>query len=806
MIGTPVLSVLSCVLVATSGTFVTSPSLAPKASLVSFTATTTTTSFFSKVTSLCSSPFPSVESVPSSTTTTRRPSSNERSDVDAVDENSDVGTPKNKRKTTTSTASTTQRRRDAGGGGKSNKNDVDADDARGAALLLQGVSVWRGPSQILRDLNWRIEPRSKWGLVGSNGSGKSTCLQSIVGDLSPSEGRIAIGVRGGKASIGYLRQTAVAGSRKTVFDEATSGMIELQRAKMELDEALANPDADGTRIDRAYSRFESLGGYQMEGRVAAVLRGLGFNDPKSRRCDELSGGWQVRVALARLLLSEPSICLLDEPGNHLDAAAKRWLAGYLAEYDGPGALVLVTHDPSLLRSVQHIAELVPGGPAAGGGSALHTYKSCTYQQYLDLKKSRAEAAQVEYEKNVEKVAKLQAFVDRFGASATKASAAQSRVKQIEKMRDQGLLDKPSTSIVAARFRPSLILAEPPSSMGDALVCFEGAHVGHGNATLISDVNLEITKGMRLLVRGPNGAGKSTILHALRGTLPILKGNRHENPQLRLGMFTQDLALELDPDARAVDVVTEYARSGPDGDIAVSSEQARGALGRLGLSGDKASRQVRDLSGGERARVCLAMFALKPSNLYLLDEPSNHLDVECVECLSEALGSWDTSKGNGPRSGALVVVSHDRHFCQQLDFTHVATVQNGRLILEQRNSVESDWMVDGMSDGSAPLSTSLEKSGCSDESSKNGVIGESSTDAKRRKQAYNAPKRIAKIEELIASLEDIIASIDADMLANGSDVGKLVDLSKEKEKLETQVSAYMDEWEQLEELLSSFAVS
>jgi ATPase subunit of ABC transporter with duplicated ATPase domains len=279
------------------------------------------------------------------------------------------------------------------------------------------------------------------------------------------------------------------------------------------------------------------------------------------------------------------------------------------------------------------------------------------------------------------------------------------------------------------------------------------------------------------------------------------------------MFTQDLAQELDPGTRAVDVVTEHARRGPEGDVTVSEERARGALGRLGLSGEKAVRRIRDLSGGERARVCLAMFALRPSNLYLLDEPSNHLDAECVQCLSEAVSAWGvgkTSRGrsstsNSPRSGALVVVSHDRHFCQQLDFTHVATVQNGRLTVEQRNAVESDWIVGGMSEGATSKSAPTD-SAANSGSANEGSAAESSIDSKRRKQAYNAPKRIAKIEELVASLEKRIAVIDAEMLSNGSDAGKLLDLGKEKTALEVQVGAYMDEWDELEALLGLVATS
>ena len=384
---------------------------------------------------------------------------------------------------------------------------------------------------------------------------------------------------------------------------------------------------DWEALERSTARFEAVGGYQRDRKVAAVLKGLGFADFDAR-CDALSGGWQMRVAFARQLLSEPTLSLLDEPGNHLDAAAKRWLARYLADYDGAGSMILVTHDVELLKSMDHIAEVVPGG----NGGSLQIYKSCNYEQYLRLKEQRAAAAVSGYERNREKAAKLQAFVDRFGASATKASAAQSRVKQLEKMQREGLLDAPTESIVARRFRPAMKLPDPPRAVGDTLLRLKGADLGYDGELLVSAVNLEIAKGMKLLIRGPNGGGKSTLLHSLRGTLPLLAGERRENPDLRLGVFTQDLAQELDASARAVDLVTAYAREGSDGDISVSEQEARSAMGRLGLQGEKPLRRICDLSGGEKARVALAMFALKPSNVYFLDEPSNHLDIEWYVCV------------------------------------------------------------------------------------------------------------------------------------------------------------------------------
>ena len=252
-----------------------------------------------------------------------------------------------------------------------------------------------------------------------------------------------------------------------------------------------------------------------------------------------------------------------------------------------------------------------------------------------------------------------------------------------------------------RFKPTMILPNPPKAVGATLVELRNAVIGYDPTTpLVHNVNVEITKGMKLLIRGPNGSGKSTCLHSIRGSLPLISGERIENPALRLGMFTQDLAQELDTTVRAVDIVTAYARTGIDGDISVSDQDARNAMGRLGLQGEKALRRIADLSGGEKARVALAMFALKPSNVYFLDEPSNHLDIECVEALSDAISSW-----SGDKVGALVVVSHDRNFCEKINFTHVATVRDGKFTIEERPARDSDWIIQSLSE--ATIATSIQ---------------------------------------------------------------------------------------------------
>jgi len=259
---------------------------------------------------------------------------------------------------------------------------------------------------------------------------------------------------------------------------------------------------------------------------------------------------------------------------------------------------------------------------------------------------------------------------------------------LEKMKAEGKLDAPPAAIVTTARIPTLQLPPPPKPHGENLLVMKDAVIGYDpeEEPLLKNINLTIPRGMKLLLRGPNGAGKSTLLKALRGNVPemIQSGERTENIQLKLGVFTQDLAQELDKQARAVDLVTAHARTGMDGDITVSDERARNVMGGLGLGGEKPLRKIEALSGGEKARVALSMFALKASNLLMLDEPSNHLDVGCIQGLANALSGW------GGKDGSYVIISHDREFCEKVGFTHIGTVMDGKLLLEQRDLRDSDW--------------------------------------------------------------------------------------------------------------------
>ena len=463
--------------------------------------------------------------------------------------------------------------------------------------------------------------------VGINGAGKSTLLGAITGTVRMDQGQALVH---SNIRVGYLRQSAVSGSTKTVYEEAKSEMTFIEDAREELEKVtklVEDGDYSEAALDNlatAQENFQVLGGYEQEQMVDTVLKGLGFAPEDSDAlCVDFSGGWQMRIALARLLLSKPSLLLLDEPSNHLDSAAKDWLGKYIAKYDG--SVVLVSHDVALMNvSVNSIAEITAG--------TLLEYRSCTYEKYLEEKEFRALSAQAEYEKNLEEAANLQKFIDKFGAG-TKSKSAQSRVKMLEKMKKEGKLDPPAVAVVSSTRIPQLVLPPPPKPHGENLLVLKDASIGYdeNEEPLLKNINLTIPRGMKLLLRGPNGAGKSTLLKALRGNVQhmIQKGTRTENEQLKLGVFTQDLAQELDKNSRAVDLVTSYARDGADGDITVTDEMARNVMGRLGLGGEKPLRMVAALSGGEKARVALSMFALKASNLLMLDEPSNVSVIDIV---------------------------------------------------------------------------------------------------------------------------------------------------------------------------------
>eukprot|EP01038_Epipyxis_sp_PR26KG_P010570 gene10570-14198_t len=555
----------------------------------------------------------------------------------------------------------------------------------GAAMQIEKAYLSIGNNDLISDINWTILPKERWALVGNNGAGKSTLLKALTGyggeNVQIREGSVAVAK---KARMGYLEQKGVSGSILTVKEEVSSRMDRLKAATNSLEAAevaVSNGDSSDEALQNlsdAAVEFEAAGGYTVNQKISTVLKGLGFiDDDFNRKCSEFSGGWQMRIALARLLLSEPDLLILDEPTNHLDKGAREWLGKYLSTYDG--TLLVVSHDTNLLQAaVSSIAEV--------RGGKIELYKSRSHDQWQLEREERVRNAQALFEANQKEIARLQVFVDRFGAKTMGASMAQSRLKTIEKLENSG----PEAPIVTDGPPPVLRLPPPPRGsqklleLRDVSLAWktEDENNDNNNQTppkmIINNCNVKIERGMRIVVRGPNGAGKSTLLTALSGKLSPYSGERLEGDGLELGVFTQDLAQDLDQEALAVDVVTKMVRQY---DASLSDEKARSVLGALGLIGAKAIRKVGHLSGGEKARVALASFVLIPHNLLLLDEPSNHLDVTTLKVLTEALKKFE---------GSVVVISHDREFLEQLEPTHVITVRGGIVNMEERGLREDDW--------------------------------------------------------------------------------------------------------------------
>jgi len=583
-------------------------------------------------------------------------------------------------------------------------------------LSVTEVAVGVADNTLISKLNWNVMPGDRWAIVGENGCGKSTLLKALTGTLPEllMEGSIKVmpGVR-----LGYLEQTAVSGATTSVKSEVMSRMTEYQEALGELQESedacTSGSECELERLEAATGAFEACGGYTVEARVGAVLKGLGFQPADyDKPCDSFSGGWQMRIALARLLLSEPELLVLDEPTNHLDAAARRWLGEYVGGYEG--TVLLVSHDEAMVRrAVSSIAEV--------RGGEVEQYKSMGYDKFLVERSERAKRALAEYAALEKERDKMQDFIDRMGAKASKATQAQDRVKKLQKLEERMKL--PAFVEAEGGRGPRLTLAKPPpcgqwplelkdASFGyakipaSALAASAGTAVNAGTSSaasassgqeeeetvvvaawhpsqcVVRGANLKIEKGMRVVIRGPNGAGKSTLLKALAGSLPLASApsGRIEDERLSLGMFAQDLAQELPGNMAAVDYVCQSARQY---DALLSDTEVRTIMGTLGLTGPKATRPIGTLSGGEKARVALATFCLTPHNVLLLDEPTNHLDVGAVACLLDALERYP---------GTVLVVSHDRPFCEAVACTHVAFVAHGKVNMEERSLNEADWTV------------------------------------------------------------------------------------------------------------------
>jgi ATP-binding cassette, subfamily F, member 3 len=529
-------------------------------------------------------------------------------------------------------------------------------------IQLQELTKSFGDRVLFDHVTWQITDRERVGLCGPNGAGKTTLLRMMAGLDEPDSGGV---LKPSALTVGYLPQDGLTHAGRTVFEEVSSAFEALLAVKTEmhdLEQRLGDPsiperdhDAMLERYSDLQDRFRMGDGYSIELKTATVLQGLGFATSDFERPTEtFSGGWQMRLALAKLLLGQPNLLLLDEPTNHLDLEARNWLEEYLNAY--PYAVILVSHDRYFLDSVvTRIADLTL--------RTLTDYHT-NYSGYLAEHHERIEALRKAKREQDEEVARVKMFIDRFRYQATKASQVQSRIKQLEKI----------TPIEVPPERKKIHFDFPVyAKSGRTVLELKHVRKAYGDISVFRDVNLHVERGDRIALVGPNGVGKSTLMRMLSAEEPPDGGERIEGHNIVMQYFAQDEATRMDPKPTVYETLAS-------GSPLHAVPAIRNILGGFLFSGDDVYKRVRVLSGGERTRLAVARMLLRPSNLLLLDEPTNHLDLDSKEVLLDALVDY---------GGTLIFVSHDRYFVERLA-TKIIDVGHGTAIVYPGTYKEFLW--------------------------------------------------------------------------------------------------------------------
>jgi ATP-binding cassette subfamily F protein 3 len=648
-----------------------------------------------------------------------------------------------------------------------------------------------GHKLLFENVDWLITPQDRIGLVGANGTGKSTVMKILAGLETLDYGSITI-AKG--ISAGYLPQDGLTLAGQTVFAECMSVFDELRAMEQEMEgltrsmAELSHESPEYSQVADRYHRleheFQTRDGYAIEARVGTVLTGLGFRkEDWTRLTDEFSGGWQMRLALAKLLLQQPNLLLLDEPTNHLDLEARNWLEEYLDAY--PYAFVLISHDRYFLDvTVKKTVEI--------WNKQVFFYTG-NYDKYLAEKTQRREQLEAAYRNQRERIEQLEAFISRFRYQATKAKQVQSRIKELEKMeRVEIPLEEKTIHFSFPQPKPS----------GRIVAEFKNVAKSYGPKEVFRNVNFMIERGDRVALVGVNGAGKSTLIKLLAGTEPLSAGEYKPGHNVDTDYFAQDQYKELNQDARILDDISDLsARS--------TQTELRSLLGCFLFQADDVFKRIGVLSGGERGRYALLRLLLHPANFLLLDEPTNHLDMRAKDVLLEALAAY---------SGTVVLVSHDRYFIDKLA-TRVFEVGDGRVEVYPGNYEDYLWRKQGRSAHEPTLADvpgressrkepSMAASGhaARPTESGNGNQGPSPNVADESKGKRLNPIKRKQMEDRLKELEEEIARSESAMAQCETALLTFVSAQETQKKtqelaaLRADVADLMTEWEQVSQAL------
>jgi ATP-binding cassette, subfamily F, member 3 len=632
-------------------------------------------------------------------------------------------------------------------------------------ISVNNISVLFGGEPLFENISFLINKQDRIGLAGRNGAGKSTMLKLIVGLNNPTSGEIA---RPTDIKMAYLPQDLIHKNGKTVMEEAKEAFFEINEMNDRMNfltkELETRTDyesnAYGKIIDEVTEishRLEIFGGGDMEGETEKILLGLGFTRADfSRLTDDFSGGWRMRIELAKLLLQKPDVLLLDEPTNHLDIESIQWLEDFLQSFEG--AVVLISHDKIFLDNItKRTIEIVSG--------KIYDYKA-NYTRYLELRKERKQQVENAVKNQQKYIEQTQTLIDKYKAKASKASFAQSLMKKLDRL---DIIEAEDDDQASMHFR-----FPPPASSGKIISRVENVGKSYGEKLIFKNADLVIERGDKVAFVGKNGEGKSTLIKIINKLIPY-DGNVEIGHNVKIGYFAQTQADELDGNLTVFETIDELAA----GEI---RKNVRNLLGAFLFSGDDVDKKVKVLSGGERNRLALCKLLLEPYNLLVLDEPTNHLDIKSKEILKRALVNFE---------GTVIIVSHDRDFLQDLtNKVYEFRNQQVKEVIGTINEYLAQRKLDRLEE--------LEKGGVTSKTKKEKTTISVDEKSQRDKEQRQLKSKIEKLELDIETLEKEISGMDhfmnsSDFYAEGKDNSQYI---KKYELTKSELRNKTSEWETL----------